>query len=537
MRKIVSREQMRAIEQSADASGLSYAEMMSRAGSAVAEHTIQRVGDVDGKRVAVLVGSGNNGGDALVAGRLLAERGATVGFYLTKSRDDGDANFQKVKDMQVLTALQDDDQRWRVLRNLLGTADIVVDGVLGTGFSLPLVGPVADLLSTCAKAMERQRPRPWVVAIDCPSGVDVDSGEASEHTIPADLTVTLGAVKPGLLHSPATHLVGELVVGDIGLDPEMAELKEIRLAYASAEDVRDWLPPRPADSHKGTYGRVVIAAGCTNFPGAAALAGLGAYRVGVGLVTLAVPAPVQAAIVPLLPEATWVLLPHETGVISEAAAAVLRQETGEAQALLIGPGIGHEDTTLGFMARLLGQRSRGRIGFLEGVGKPQAPKDLPACVIDADGLRLLIRIDSWPDLLPAGSILTPHPGEMAVMTGMAKDEVQRDRIGAATHWAKTWGHIVVLKGAYTVVAAPDESACVMPFATAALARGGTGDVLAGAIAGLLAQGVPSMRAAILGAFLHGHAGVLAAGSLQTSASVLAGEVADALPEAIACLEF
>lgn len=533
MERIVTCEEMRAIERTADAGGHSYAQMMDRAGEVVAQAIAERFATLDAKRVCILIGPGNNGGDGLVAGRLLADRGAQVSFYLVKPRPESDSNLAAVRKMQLLVAVAGEDQRWRVLKNLLATAEIVVDAVLGTGFRLPLQGEAQELLGMAQGELASRAPRPLVVAVDSPSGVDADSGQVAPEALAADLTITLAAVKKGLLEFPAAALTGELVVGDIGLDPEMAELKSIRAFLLEAKDLVGWLPPRPRDSHKGTFGRALVVAGSSNFPGAAALAGLGAYRVGAGLVTLAVPAPVQAGIVPLLPEATWILLPHDTGVIAAEAAPVLLREMPACDSLLIGPGLGHEATTREFLARLLGQRGKPRIGFhtSDAKGSPALPV-LPPIVVDADGLTLLASLEDWPSRLPGPSVLTPHPGEMAMMTGVAKETIQGNRLESARTWAGAWRQIVVLKGAHTVVATPEGEAYVLPFATAALARGGTGDVLAGAIVGLLAQGMPPVRAALTGAYLHGLAGELAAAGVGATASVLAGDVADYLPEAI-----
>jgi NAD(P)H-hydrate epimerase len=525
---------MRAIERAADANGHTFARMMDRAGEAVAEVIAARISPVEGKRICILVGPGNNGGDGLVAGRILAERGAQVGFYLVKPRAEPDANLAAVRDRQLLIAQAGEDQRGRVLKKLLASAEVVVDAVLGTGFRLPLAGEAQQVLAMTGLELAARAERPWVVAIDCPSGVDADSGEQAPEALAADTTVTLAAVKQGLIQFPAAALTGDLLVGDIGLEPSMPELEAIRSFLVEAEDVGEWLPPRPADAHKGTFGRALVVAGSSNFPGAAALAGLGAYRVGAGLVTLAVPSPVQAGIVPLLPEATWVLLPHDTGVIAGDAAALVLRELSSSQAMLIGPGLGHEETTREFLARLLGQRGKPGIGFYTSEGsESRGSAPLPPLVIDADGLRLLSSLDDWSTRLPRFTVLTPHPGEMAVLTGLSKEAIQHDRLGVARAWAERWGQIVVLKGANTVVATAEGEAFVIPFATAALARGGTGDVLAGAIAGLMAQGMPAARAAVAGAFLHGLAGELAAMNAGTTASVLAGDVADTLPQAIA----
>jgi NAD(P)H-hydrate epimerase len=237
-----------------------------------------------------------------------------------------------------------------------------------------------------------------------------------------------------------------------------------------------------------------------------------------------------------LPEATWLVLPHEMGVIAEAAADVVRKGAETARAVLVGPGLGREEVTRRFLHRLLRPAEatgRGRMGFLPGGNEPAAEvPPLPQLVVDADGLRLLAELEGWPSLLPGGSILTPHPGEMAALTGLDVPTIQANREGVAREKAAEWGQVVVLKGAHTVVAAPDGRAWVLPFATAALAKAGSGDVLAGAIAGLAAQKVPAVEAAVLGGYLHGRAGVIAAERAGTTAGILAGEVARLLPEVL-----
>jgi len=259
-------------------------------------------------------------------------------------------------------------------------------------------------------------------------------------------------------------------------------------------------------------------AGSVNYTGAAYLAGAAAYRVGAGLVTLALPQTIYPIIAAQLPEATWLVLPDERGVITGPAAERLQPELSNYTALLIGPGFGTAKTTGDFVREMLTRAA------------------LPPLVVDADGLRLLAQLPDWPRALPANSVLTPHPGEMAALTGLEKAELQSDRIGYARRFAAEWGQVVVLKGAFTVVAAPGGQATVQPFATPALARAGTGDVLAGAIAGLLAQGVGPYDAAVAAAYLHGRAGELAAAGMGTSASVLAGDVLNALAQAVAELE-
>jgi NAD(P)H-hydrate epimerase len=528
---------MRGIEEAADAAGLTFDIMMKNAGESIAMEIIHRLGSVSEKRVVILAGSGNNGGDGLVVGDHLADSGAQVSVYLTKQRDDSDENLSRLKAREILIAVYGSDQRARVLKNMLLSADIVVDAILGTGFSLPLSGDAKEVLSKSKKILEKREDTPFIIAVDCPSGLDCDSGEIAEDALSAHLTVTLAAAKPGLLTFPGAEYVGELVVGDIGIPAKQKELSKIKLTMPDHETIKNMLPHRSMDSHKGTFGRVLIVAGSINYPGAAGLSALAAYRIGAGLVTLAVPAIIQPLIAPLLPEATWILLPHEMGVLNENGGQLLIDEFENSQALLIGPGFGQEEVTKDFISTLLGSLSHSQkpqFGFLlQDTGVDEKANEIPPCVVDADALKLLVDIENWTTLLPPDTVLTPHPGEMAVMTGISTRDIQADRIKVAAKWAKKWGHIVVLKGAFTVVASPDGNTSVIPFASASLARAGTGDVLAGAIAGLRAQGVPGYQAAVLGSYLHALAGQYVSDSLGTEISVLAGEVADALATVLA----
>ena len=539
MHKIVTTDEMRTIEQAADTSGLTYDQMMQNAGKAIADEILAFTEDVEGTRVVILVGTGNNGGDGLVVGYHLHEAGAQVSVYQAKDRESDDPNLVRLRELDLLIANAKDDQRSRVLKNLLSSADVVIDAVLGTGFRLPLKGSAKELLSAAKDELEKRECKPIVVAVDCPSGMDCDSGEVAEETLKADLTITLAAAKYGLFRFPGASYVGRLIIGDIGISPSQKELSSVQVEVVEEKGLAKWLPERPRDAHKGTFGRVLVIAGSINFPGAAALAGEAAYRVGAGLVTMAVPSVIQSLIVPLLPEATWLLLPHEMGVISENALNVIKAEIENSEALVIGPGFGMEATTLTFLSGLFKieqHHQRGQIGFVHSEREQRKEISIPPCVIDADGLKLLSQLKNWYSYLPEGSILTPHPGEMALMTGLAVTEIQEDRIEVARKWAETWGHVVVLKGAFTVVASPNGDATVIPIATSALARAGTGDVLTGAIAGFRAQGVEAYPSAILGSYIHGRAGELAAEMFGTSASVLAGDVANSLSTVIFQLE-
>ncbi len=271
---------------------------------------------------------------------------------------------------------------------------------------------------------------------------------------------------------------------------------------------------------------------------AALLAAKAAYRVGVGLVQLAVVSPLHTALAGQAPEVTWLILPAEMGAIAAAAANVVYENLGRTTAMLIGPGLGRDEDTAEFMRRLIGGKagrpSKSRIGCVvssDGEATAQ-PAALPPLVVDADGLNLLGSIPGWQQKLAGESILTPHPGEMAGLTGLSVAEIQAERWQIARKYAAEWGQVVVLKGALTVVAAPDGRIGVVAVATPALARAGTGDVLAGVIVGLRAQRLPPFEAALAGAYLHGRAGVLAEDRLGHPAAVIAGDVLDQLPSAL-----
>lgn len=537
--KLVTVAEMQAIEREADAGGLSYDQMMENAGRGLAELVAEVYGHLKNEGVFGLVGSGNNGGDTLVALAHLAEWGWPANAYLVRPRPEGDPLVTRLKETGGMILLVEDDAGLVQLDSMLSSHAVLLDGVLGTGIKLPLRGEVARVLEKARRYVLRMPKRPIVVAVDLPSGVDSGSGEVADECIPADLTVTMAAVKAGLLRFPANKSVGELRVVEIGLSDEPS-WRNVHRNVADTNMVRSFLPLRPPDAHKGTFGTVLVVAGSINYTGAALLAGKSAFRAGAGLVTLAVPVPLHSSLAGHFPEATWLLLPHELGVIASGAASVIHKHLGRPTAMLIGPGFGMEDTTKDFIARLIGataQNRRGSIGFVA-ASKSESTEvraNLPPLVIDADGLKLLIRIPGWQSYLPAPAVLTPHPGEMGIMTGLPVDEIQSSRLEVAERYAQEWGHVVVLKGAFTVIASPDGETTVIPVAAAALARAGTGDVLAGLIAGLRAQGLDAFQAAVTGCWIHAQAGLRAAGALGTSASVLAGDVLEAVAGVISDL--
>ena len=565
--RILTVEDMRRVEAAADESGHAFSEMMERAGRGVAEALMARQA-VKKHRVLVLVGPGNNGGDGLVAARYLAEAGAVVACYLLRPRDEDDVNFKAVRERGLPVTDATDDQDWRALRQRVAGADVIIDALLGTGVRLPLRGEVAELLGQVGEGLQARRiegaavrglsmlsrppaplPAPLVVGVDGPSGLDYDSGALDPKALRADLSVTFAHPKRGHFLFPGAAACGELIVVDIGIKPELTGelLGKPTLEVATAERVGALLPARPLDAHKGTFGKALLVAGSINYTGAAYLAAAGAARVGAGLVTLAVPGPIHGALAAQMSEATYLILPQTMGVIASSAVKLLKENMGDYQAMLLGPGLTQEKEVVDFVRQLFEAKDldkhRGRIGFhaaapivQEDVEDEDKGAAFPPLVVDADGLNALAALgdEEWWRRLPAPSVLTPHPGEMARLMDVETSEVQADRLGSAGLMAVWWGHVVVLKGAYTVVASPDGRTVVLPFATPALATAGSGDVLAGAIVGLMAQGLTLFDAALAGAYLHGLAGSWAGEEIGLAGAV-AGDLLPRLPRALGAI--
>lgn len=531
MIRLLTVNEMKTIEEEANENGVTYAEMMERAGSGIAAWVM---GEYEPAALIGLVGSGNNGGDVLVALEHLASRGWTCRALLPLPRASDDTLIQRAAAAGVEIHTCQPKEDFSTLDDWMKDAVLILDGILGTGARLPLkpeISAVLNYVSAHEQSLD-------VIAVDCPSGVDCNTGEAAPETLFANVTLCIEAVKTGLLKLPAYEHAGMFVVIPLDLPAALKSWPQPPRLVISDYMARELLPTRPDDAHKGSFGTALIAAGSINFTGAALLAARAACRIGTGLVRLAVPGPLHLALAGHLPDVTWLILPHEMGVISADAAEVLLKNLQKASVLLIGPGWGQEETTAEFLKRLLvsGQKSAPRrgIGFVivdeETPEAGQSP--LPALVIDADGLKLLGRIPEWHRLLPAQAILTPHPGEMAVLTGLPVEEIQKDRLGVAARFAHEWQHVVVLKGAFTVIAHPDGQLAVLPVATAALAHAGTGDVLAGIITGLRAQGLSAFDAAVAGAWVHGQAGLRVAERFGGTTCVLASDVLEAIPEII-----
>jgi len=513
--KYVSVDEMIGIEKAADASGHTYPAMMEAAGKGLAEMIQERYGSSKSKKVTALVGSGNNGGDALVALDHLMSWGWSGGVILLRERPASDPLIQRVlKRGASRKDFLDPDQSEIDLQSEISGSDLLIDGVLGTGIKLPLRSPLDALLGSIEEVLNQLEKGPAIVAVDCPSGVDCDTGQVSSVCLTADLTVTMAAVKAGTLQFPAYRHLGELEVVDIGLPAGLPEYDAIKREIIEEEWVRKMLPIRSPKAHKGTFGTSLVIAGSEEYPGAAVLAGKAAYRIGSGLVTMAVPEGIYLGLIKALPEATWLVLPEESGGIAKTASDLIKDATLKPTAYLVGPGFGTRSGTGKFLEDIL---------QLEG---------LSPLVLDADGLRLLSKINDWHNTTPGICVLTPHPGEMSALTGLAVEKIQQNRVGIAEEFAKLWNQIILLKGAHTVVAAPDGRTKILISANPALARAGSGDVLAGIITGLIAQGLEPFDAAAAGAWIHARAGEIAEENRGSSAAVLAGDISDSIGQAL-----
>ena len=503
--KILTTEKMRKVEQEAAKIGLTTDRLMENAGKAIAEEARCILGDVNKKHILILVGPGNNGGDGLVSARHLHDWGARISLFLLGKRAGDDKNIRLVKERGI-TCFED----LNGLDEQLLLSSVVIDAIFGTGHSRPLAGIFREALRQVAQA-KKERSELKLIALDLPSGLDSNSGAVDSATLYTEHTITLGFAKPGLFTPSGTERAGVITVVDIGLPTYLAD--EVTTELITEDWVRKVLPRRPLGASKRSFGRVLVVAGSTNYIGAAYLACSGAMRVGAGLVTLATAASLQPTLASKLIEATHLPLPEASpGIVSAEAASLVLSELTRYDVLLLGCGLGQSEQVIGFIKSILFQSGSA----------------LPPLVLDADAINTLARIPNWWRKLPGDAILTPHLGEMARLAGVSVAEVQADRIGIAKRVASEWHKTLVLKGAYSVTCAPDGRCRINPVANPGLASAGTGDVLAGAIAGLLAQGLSLFDAAALGVWLHGKAGEIVSAQLG-DAGMLASDLLPVLP--------
>ncbi len=505
--KVATAEQMRGFDRRASEDfGVPSIVLMENAGRHVAEAVGDALGDLNGKHVTIVAGRGNNGGDGFVVARHLRDAGAHVAVFLLGRREDvqGDArsNLDMLLDsdisVQSISSVEE-------ITNTLANSHAIVDAMFGTGLRGEVTGLPADVIQAINAA------RKPVIAVDIPSGMDANTGAVLGVCVRADRTVTFALPKIGLLMYPGAACVGELVVGDIGIPKCLYQ--EITVELVDDAMVASKLPDRPPDAHKGTFGTAIIIAGSLGMTGAAAMASETALRAGAGLSTLACAASLQDIMAAKLTEVMTRGLP-ETDARSISSEAVDRalELVEKGNAVVLGCGLGTHPDTCEFVHRLV-----------KSARKPM--------IIDADGLNALSKDIGALEGDHGDLVLTPHPGEMARLLGTTTEEVQSNRMEAVKQAASRFRCVVVLKGARTLIADPSGNVFINPTGGPGLATGGTGDVLAGAIGGLMAQGLSPLDAAICGAFIHGRAGDIAAEQIG-AAGMIAGDVLRALPAAL-----
>lgn len=419
--KVVTAAEMRRLEAAADAAGLPFSAMMERAGRAVASEVLKRVSP--GRcGVLVLVGAGNNGGDGLVTAGCLHDAGADVTVALVRARGDSDPHLAGLQRRGVRLLAGEGALLHGELDTHFRGADVIIDAVLGTGAAPPLLGHARQVLDSLATARREPRAAPQLLfCVDLPSGVNADTGEADAVSPLADVTVTFGHAKRGHFLFPGAALVGELVTVDIGIPAALSA--PLPVSVTTPGVVRSLLPARPRNANKGTFGRALIVAGSANYIGAAVLAARAAARVGAGLVTLACPASLLPVLASHLVEATYLPLPESRpGHVGPEACAEFQDALKRYTAVLVGPGLGLDVGTRAFLERAV------------------AGLEIPL-VLDADGLNAAAGQDRWWDSLAPGAVLTPHPGEMARLTGLRVQQIEADRMGVAPKYAAGWGRL------------------------------------------------------------------------------------------------
>jgi NAD(P)H-hydrate epimerase len=455
--------------------------------------------------VLFLIGPGNNGGDGLIMADHLRQAGALVSVYRWKEQK-----------LTVNGEETTENETQSQLASLLLSVSYVVDALLGTGHSRSLSDDMRNLLTRVKDARER-RDSLRIVAIDLPTGLNADTGEVDPGSIHADITITLACPKQGFFFFPGREYVNDLYIGDIGLPAELES--KIQTEMLSGQLVHSLLPERPLNSNKGTFGKVMLLCGSLPYPGSAFLAGTSAMRVGGGLITLAVTEKMLPFYASSFHEATFVILPEEEAPSFERSKVLINHLSGY-KSLLIGPGLGQSPNTREVILQVLEHL------------RNTPEEERPRLVIDADGLNNLSALEHWWTLLPAGTVITPHPGEMGRLCGGIKVSGGGfERLELTRSKAREWNVNLLLKGACTVVADPQGRTRINYYGEPALATAGTGDVLAGMITGFLAQGMEPFDAASASVYLHTAAGELVASEIG-HAGLLASDLLPKLPRAM-----
>jgi len=479
MKLAVTNEQMKRAECNANAGGVPFLQLMKNAGEACFNRINQLSGGVKDKSIVVLAGRGNNGGDGIVLTDFLLEAGANaVLIFVTDLPKTECARLcYSIYETGLNTSLYAHQKE--NVKLALENSEIIVDCVFGTGFHGDLEDSLSELFEFINEHCNAVK-----YSIDVPSGCNSDTGEIADNAFRPDFTITLGAMKKGLYSHPCFEHCGLMMLADIGIPQSCYESCE---AILTEDMIREFIPERKAVSNKGTYGKLLNIAGSARYTGAALLSTDAALKMGVGLCTLATPVRVINAIAAAVPETTYIPLASDAaGFLNSEGAGEVRSLIHDSKysAIAVGCGLGNSEA----------------VGNLTEYVIRNA--DCPI-IIDADGLNSISGNINVLRENRKGVVITPHPAEFSRLTGMSVDEIQYDRISAAKNFAIDYNVTVVLKGVNTVIAAPTGECFINTTGNAGLAKGGSGDVLTGIIASLIAQGTEIFYAAVLGVYLHG----------------------------------
>jgi len=514
--KIVNSKQMSALEQSSSDFGVSTGDLMQNAAHAVARLIEQSISPLTSRNITVLVGPGNNGSDGLLIAGLLHKWGASVTVYITRGRASNDLLLQKISDEHVTCVFGPDDSYYANLRNLVSQSDLLVDCILGANQNYRPLDENTSSICTIINERSNNPSYAKCLSVDIPTGIYPDTGEVDSAAIRADITAALGFPKLGLFTLPGNDYIGELHTLDIGLPNNLQLTSDINVELLTSEYISTLLPIRARNSHKGTYGHTLLIGGSKNYIGAPSLSGLAAMRAGTGLLTIATPKTIYPIVASNVIEAIHLpISENEDGNISAEAVPQIMNNIDKYDVLAIGPGLNQSATTQDFLFSLL---------------KSLTNTDIPL-IIDADGLNNLSVIPHWWTLLTSPTILTPHPGELSTLTGESVADIQSNRLAISQEYSQKWGVTLVLKGALTVTSTRTGYSYISPFANSNLATAGTGDVLTGIIAGLMAQGIESWHAALSGVYTHGYAGELGSNYFGAS-GMIASDLVTYIPHAM-----
>ena len=513
---LTTAKEMQAMDRAAiESFGLPGRVLMENAGRGAVQVLVDHFENIGARRIAVVAGRGNNGGDGFVIARYLFQKGMDVRVYLLSSTDRLSGNA--AENLQLLTRLKvpvvevPDPPAFDKHRSQLSTVDIWIDAMLGTGLNADVKGfykTLIDFINASGKP---------VMAVDIASGLNADTGHPCGAAVRAQVTATFAFAKRGQVVYPGSSYTGRLEVVDIGIPPFIADQTAPAGRLLTIDHIRRRMPERGMNAHKGDTGHLLAVAGSAGKTGAAVMTAMSAMRIGCGLVTLAVSRQLNSVLEVQAVEAMTAVLPDgPDGVLSMDALPALRRVMHKKSCLALGPGLGTAVETRDVVMQVL-QESR-----------------LPV-VLDADGLNIVAANPSALASLSVETVLTPHPGEMARLMATSTAAVQQDRIGCACEAARAYNAHVVLKGAGTIVAHPDGRFFVNPTGNPGMASGGMGDVLTGVIAGFIAQGVPPGRAARIGVYLHGAAADHLADGMGPR-GYLATDVMAALPRQIQDLQ-